>query len=109
MSPLLIDDWQNAVGPAHTSILVHLLVQHDPLFDGSALRDVRIQPELQKAKSLPSEVLDAWRDASQYPKVEAKLCLLRVHALFPGDTFSKQRFDAALPLAKKILIERAPK
>jgi hypothetical protein len=68
MSPQLVDDWFNATSglSPDRGILVHLLVQYDPVFNGSTLRDARIQPELQKLKSMPSEAVYAWSSATLY-------------------------------------------
>jgi len=90
-------------------LVIHLLVQHDPLFEGSTFSEDRAKRELARLKSLPQEAVAAWAEVVSYPLVDSTFSLLAVDSLFSGDSFQKQRFEEALPLAKKLIEDASSK
>jgi hypothetical protein len=107
LSPESLQKWHEALSRITPNVsdlvLVHLIVAHDPLFDGSELAAGRAERELGRLQSLPAASVTTWGEAAGYPVIDAAFSLLKVESLFNGQTFQQSAFDAALPVARQRL------
>lgn len=115
LSKPFLQDWQSAQTALHggqaqlTLVLLGIIFQ-DQLWEGEDWKAGNPQRALARLKGLPADAVQKWAEASKTVKISfaAANSLLSVDSLFSDDVFQLQRFEEALPLAKK-RIEEAPK
>ncbi len=113
ITPRLLREWQIVIGLKSTNknyssidanlVLVHLMIVQDSLFDGTNVQDSTAKRQLKRLQSIPNESIKNWGEATGYPMIDAAFSILSVEILFSGEAFIKERFDAAIPLAQKLL------
>lgn len=112
----LLQDWQAAQTALDarqvqlTLVLLGIIFQ-DQLWEGADWKTGNPQRALARLKGLPSDVVKKWAAASktaEFPFAAAN-SLVSVDSLFSGDVFQLQRFEEALPLAKKRIEDSSPK
>ncbi|MBV6474451.1 MAG: hypothetical protein JPMHGGIA_02760 [Saprospiraceae bacterium] len=128
MTPEMVQRWETATNQIQKGVsnlvLVGLLVGHDSLFvvTDSIAYTAREQRELKRFQSIPTEVINVWATAltrkfepeflgqsEPYgwsgipPSIDIAFGLLLVDSLFVGDIFQQSVFDAAFPIAQKLL------
>lgn len=92
------------IGNSPTLTLISLAFQ-DFLFEGSEWRTGNPARALHRLESFPRDVVSRWQEAAKGSGAGdvAPWSLLAVDDLFLDDAFQSQVFDAALPIAQKML------
>jgi hypothetical protein len=116
VSKPLLQDWQSAQATLDarqsqlTLVLLGIIFQ-DHLWEGADWKASNPQRALARLKALPPDAIKKWASASktsEFPFAAAN-SLVSVDSLFSGDSFHMQRFEEALPLAKKLVEDASPK